>query len=38
MEQNNFKELLLYTAPNGKVKVEIYLENETVWLTQQKNS
>jgi len=36
MEQNNFKELLLYTAPNGKVKVEIYLENETVWLTQQK--
>jgi len=36
MEQNNFKEILLYTAPNGKVKVEIYLENETVWLTQDK--
>jgi len=29
-------EILLYTTPNGKVKVEIYLQNETVWLTQQK--
>jgi hypothetical protein len=27
---------LLYTTPNGKVKVEIYLQNETIWLTQQK--
>ena len=33
---DNFKEILLYTSPNGKVKVEIYLQNETVWLTQQK--
>lgn len=31
-----FNEILLYTTPNGKVKVEIYLQNETVWLTQQK--
>ncbi len=31
---DNFKEILLYTTPNGKVKVEIYLQNETVWLTQ----
>ncbi|MBI4645079.1 MAG: virulence RhuM family protein [Bacteroidia bacterium] len=29
-------EILLYTTPNEKVKVEIYLQNETVWLTQQK--
>ena len=29
-------EILLYTTPNGKVKVEIYLQNETIWLTQQK--
>ncbi len=29
-------EILLYTTPNGNVKVEIYLQNETVWLTQQK--
>ncbi len=34
--QNSFTEFLLYTTPNGKVKVEIYLKNETVWLTQQK--
>jgi hypothetical protein len=31
-----FNEILLYTTPNGKVKIEIYLQNETVWLTQQK--
>ncbi|MCK9321848.1 MAG: virulence RhuM family protein [Bacteroidales bacterium] len=31
-----FSEILLYTTPNGKVKVEIYLKNETIWLTQQK--
>lgn len=31
-----FNEVLLYTTPNGKVKVEIYLQHETVWLTQQK--
>jgi hypothetical protein len=29
-------EILLYTTPNGKVKVEIYLQNETIWLSQQK--
>jgi hypothetical protein len=31
-----FSEILLYTTPNGKVKVEIFLQNETIWLTQQK--
>jgi hypothetical protein len=31
-----FNEVLLYTTPNGGVKVEIYLQNGTVWLTQQK--
>ncbi len=31
-----FNEILLYTTPNGKVKVDIYLQNETIWLTQQK--
>jgi hypothetical protein len=31
-----FNEILLYTTPNGKVKVEIYLQKETIWLTQQK--
>lgn len=31
-----FNEILLYTTPNGNVKVEIYLQNDTIWLTQQK--
>ncbi len=34
--KSGFNEILLYTTPNGKVKVEIYLQNETIWLTQQK--
>lgn len=34
--ESGFNEILLYTTPNGKVKVEIYLENENIWLTQQK--
>jgi hypothetical protein len=35
-KQNSFTEFLLYTTPNGKVKVEIFLHDETVWLTQEK--
>jgi hypothetical protein len=35
-KESGFSEILLYTTPNGKVKVEIYLQNETIWLTQQK--
>ncbi len=34
--ESGFNEILLYTTPNGSVKVEIYLQNETIWLTQQK--
>ncbi len=30
-DQNQF---LLYTAPNGAVKVDVVLKDETVWLTQ----
>ena len=33
---NSFNEFLLYTAPNGKVKVEIFLRDENIWLTQAK--
>jgi len=31
-----FTEFMLYTTPNGKVKVEIFLRDENVWLTQDK--
>lgn len=29
-------EFLLYTAPNGAVKVEVLLSNENIWLTQKR--
>jgi len=32
-ELSNF---LLYTTPNSEVKIEIYFQNETIWLSQQK--
>jgi len=36
IKEKSATEILLYTTPNGNVKVEIYLQNETIWLTQQK--
>lgn len=30
---NNF---ILYTAPNGSIKIEAFIQGETIWLTQQK--
>jgi len=30
-DQNQF---LLYTAPDGAVKVDVFFKDETVWLTQ----
>ena len=30
----NQSDFLLYTAANGKVKVEVFVQDETVWLTQ----
>ncbi len=33
---NSFTEFLLYTTPNGEVKVEIFLKDENIWLTQAK--
>jgi len=32
--KDELTEFLFYTAPNGNVKVEVLLNNETVWLTQ----
>jgi len=31
---NSFSEILLYSTPNGKVKVEIFLKDENLWLPQ----
>ena len=31
-KQSNF---LLYTSPDGEVKVDVFFQDETVWLTQQ---
>lgn len=36
IRQNIFTEFLLYTTPNGKVKVEIFLRDENLWLTQKR--
>src|SRR3989339_221823 len=33
---NSFTEFMLYKTPNEQVKVEIYLCNENIWLTQDK--
>lgn len=34
LPQNTYSEVLIYTTPNEKVKVEILLQNENLWLTQ----
>ena len=36
--KKGFNQILLYSIPNGKVKVEIYLQNKIICLTQQKIS
>ena len=30
-------QFLLYTAEDGKVHIEVFIQDETVWLTQKKN-
>jgi hypothetical protein len=32
--KDELTDFLLYTSPDGKIKVEVILNNETVWLTQ----
>ena len=35
-KSNSLKEFLFYTTPNGSVKVEVFLKEENIWLTQEK--
>ncbi|RLC10856.1 MAG: hypothetical protein DRI57_19790 [Deltaproteobacteria bacterium] len=34
--KDELTEFLLYTTPDGKVKVEIFFHNENIWLTQKR--
>ena len=34
--RDELTDFLLYTAPEGQVKVEVFLHNETIWLPQKK--
>ena len=34
--KDELTDFLLYTAPNGDIKVEAFLYNETIWLTQKR--
>jgi hypothetical protein len=36
VSENSFTEFLMYSTPNGGVKVEIFLKDENIWLTQDK--
>ena len=31
-------EFILYTSPDGEIKVDVFFQDETVWLTQKKMS
>jgi hypothetical protein len=34
--KDELTEFLLYTTPNGKIKVEVFLYDENLWLSQKK--
>lgn len=36
MKFDEQSEIVLYTSPDGRVKVDVFLQDETVWLTQKK--
>jgi len=35
IEKSNSGEIIFYQAPDGKIKIDVRLEDETVWLTQE---
>lgn len=32
----NKSEIIFYTSPTGDIKIEVFFENDTVWLTQKR--
>jgi hypothetical protein len=36
LPQEKLTEFLLYTSPNGDIKVDVFLKDEDIWLTQDK--
>ncbi len=34
--EDKLTEFLLYKSPNGDIKIDVYLHNETIWLPQKK--
>jgi hypothetical protein len=32
--EDDLKNFILYTAPSGQIRVDVLLQNESVWLTQ----
>jgi hypothetical protein len=38
LQNNEIKNFLFYTTPNGQIKLEVFLQNETIWLSQKKMS
>ena len=34
MKEENLKKFILYTAPSGEIRVDVLLQDESVWLTQ----
>lgn len=35
-QENELNNFILYTTTSGEVRIEIYIQDETIWLTQQK--
>ena len=38
MDNNELKEFVFYVSPEGSIKVDVLIKDETVWLTQKKMS
>jgi hypothetical protein len=34
--QDQISDFILYTTPNGEIKVEVMLKGETIWMSQKK--